>query len=267
MLYTVSDSVAASPEGVRAGGIQFYTGISRGDNMVFTYQAGSVLSPTTKHWYVAFNTAGTPSFIFDQEVLLESEDGYGPTSSSTGGSKFPAGWRAPVAHPRVFGGRPGQNQFQDSEFELLTGPSRFESLSLNRPDIDSNPAPVLGFFASALAQTDLYYATPFGFYRVPAYGSYTGLTETLYTPPTGFEPGVHSVFGGWDPSTGIVSAQVTYNGLYSRDYIVLIIGKRVAPGHLKADHQLVWSTDGGLSWEYGPVIRGYSLASAWWIEP
>lgn len=271
MLYTVSESVSPSPEGVRAGGIQYHTGIGRGDNIVFTYQAGSLLSPSTKHWYATFNAAGTPSFILDAEVPLESEDGYGPVSSTdaggVGGSKFAAGWRAPVAHPRVLGGMIAQNPFMNSDFELLTGPSRFEPLSLTRPEIDGAPAPVLGFFASAISQSDLYYVTPFGLYRVPAYGSYTGLTETLFTPPTGWEPDVNETFGGWDTGTGIISAQVTYNGLYTRDYIVLIIGKRDSPGDPKINQQLVWSSDGGTTWEYGPIIRGGRLASAWWIEP
>jgi hypothetical protein len=238
VLYTNGTYLIPTAEG-RIGGAEG-TEISRADSMVIVMRGGGVLSPQRYRSLVKYDSSGDATETVDPVTDFTGDDDYLPFTA-----KFSAGWRAVGARNGTSAGAP----------VLIVGPGQLEDLSVDYPIINA--------FSSAVVQTDLYYATQNGFYRVPAYGEFTSQAESLFVIPSGYEPQmVDSVMRG-----GIVTASVTYNSTHTRDYIVLGIAGRLGETS-SYRQQIAWSVDGGLTWEYSPQFTGgLVLNGAWWIEP
>lgn len=237
VLHTLGSYLNPTATG-RIGGVEA-TDASRADTLLATIPGGGVLSPVTYRSLIKYDSAGNPTETTDGAVEQGGDDDYRVFNA-----KFSTGWRAVVSRGDTLAGQP----------VLVLGPSNTEDLNFDYP--------LLGAYTSAVIQTDVYYATQDGFYKVPAYGQFGGLSETLFVPPSGFEPRLV----GSSMQGGIITASVTYNNTHTRDFIVLTIAAYNSVNNYT--QQLVWSKDGGTTWEYSPQFRGYlAVAGAWWIDP
>lgn len=282
-----------------------------GQSITGTKRGGSIFESRSRPVLVTVSPAGG-----DPVNDLGTDGLYGSITDWYALVKFNPGWRTLASYPALlypegavygvaeslYGSEPYANPAPYGPVAIITSSkSTVEAVDLEREVLGTGDpacwapgttfyAPIVNVCESAVVQSDLYYATPYGIYRKTSYGQ--GERTTLYTVPSGYLPATRltdtyidcasSPTGKKqvrivDPFTGLRTFSVSHNRAYTRDYLVAVLGVRANTGI--AAGLIIWSLDAGLTWETAAIdIDGYdgispSLESAativdgaWWVD-